>query len=82
MTNDKTFSFAGMLSDWFGRKKTYMIFLVPAIAGWYISYFVDNVYVWLILRFLNGVCVMACAVAGSVYGVSKSWLASNSKFFP
>ena len=78
---DKTFLLPGMLSDWFGRKKTYMIFLVPAIACWYISYFVDNVYVWLILRFLHGVFVMVFAVASSVYGVSWNETKPCSYFY-
>ena len=62
---------AGMISDWFGRKKAFLIFLVASIVFWFVSYFIDNLYLWLALRFCIGASVMAFTVATSVYGVSN-----------
>jgi MFS family permease len=63
---------AGMISDWFGRKKAFLIFLAASVVFWFVSYFVDNIYLWLALRFCIGASVMAFAVAASVYGVCNT----------
>jgi MFS family permease len=62
---------AGMLSDWFGRKKAFLVCLVPAIGILFATYFTGNLYIWLFLRFCNGAAVMACNLAITVYGVSN-----------
>jgi MFS family permease len=43
---------AGLLADWFGRKRAFMIILIPTIGSCLASYFVDDPYGWMVIRCL------------------------------
>ena len=60
---------AGMLADWFGRKRAFILVVIAAIVIYLASYFVDNSYVWLVLRFFVGFSNMAATTIKSVYTV-------------
>ena len=62
---------AGMLADWFGRKRAFILVVIAAIVIYLASYFVDNPYVWLVLRFFVGFSNMAATTIKSVYTVSS-----------
>jgi MFS family permease len=72
---------AGVLADWFGRKRAFILILVPAIGIYLASYFVDNPYAWIVLRFFVGVANMAVTTVKSVYAVSSKFPSKNSSAF-
>ena len=51
--------------------------LVPAIGIYLGSYFVDNPYAWIVLRFFVGVANMAATTVKSVYAVSSKFNFTN-----
>ena len=60
---------AGLLADWFGRKKSFLMILIPGIGFFLSSYFVDDPYAWVVLRFFVGLTNMAATTIKSVYVV-------------
>ena len=67
-----TAPFVGMLADWFGRKRACLLFMGPGAMLWILSYFVNDIYVWLALRFFLGSSTMGFAMSRSVYLVRKA----------
>jgi MFS family permease len=67
-----TAPFVGMIADWFGRKRACLIFMGPGAVLWILSYFIDNVYLWLALRFFLGSGTTGFSMSRAVYLVSKN----------
>ena len=67
---------AGMIGDWFGRKRGFILTLFPAIGFGLASHFVDHPYGWMAIRFFVGVTSMAATTLKTVYTVSD-----NENFF-
>jgi MFS family permease len=65
---------AGLLADWFGRKRSFIMILLPGIGIFLASYFVDDPYSWVVLRFFVGLINMAATTIKSVYAVSLHWI--------
>jgi len=63
--------FIGFVADWFGRKRACIIFLTPISLMYFASYFTENMYIWLTIRFALGVFVMGFAMSRSVFMVSQ-----------
>ena len=61
---------AGLVADWFGRKAGFLMILAPGIGFYLASYFVDDPYVWMAIRFFVGMSNMAATTIKSVYAVS------------
>ena len=61
---------AGLIADWFGRKRAFILTLFPAIGFSLASHFVSNPYGWMALRFFLGVSSMSATTIKSVYTVS------------
>ena len=61
---------AGIVADRFGRKKAFMMVLLPAFGFTLASYFVDNPYGWMAIRFFVGICNMAATTIKAVYVVN------------
>ena len=54
---------AGLLADWFGRKRSFIMILFPGIGFFLASYFVDDPYSWVVLRFFVGLVNMAATTS-------------------
>ena len=61
---------AGYLADWYGRKVGFLLALIPGIGCLFASAFIDNPWVWVMLRFFIGMSTMAMITIKSVYIVS------------
>ena len=61
---------AGIVADWFGRKTGFLMILVPGIGFYLASYFINDPYAWMALRFFVGMTNMAATTIKSVYAVS------------
>ena len=60
---------AGIVADRFGRKRAFMMVLLPAFGFTLASYFIDNPYAWMTLRFFIGITNMAANTIKAVYVV-------------
>ena len=69
---------AGMLADWFGRKRTFVIMLVPTIGFYLASYFIDNPWGWVALRFFIGTGSLVATTTKAVYTVSPGRVFNQS----
>ena len=61
--------FLGFLADWYGRKRTLVIFSVLSAGVNAGVYFAPNKYIWLALRFLCGACLLGVATAQNIWKV-------------
>jgi hypothetical protein len=68
---------AGLIGDWFGRKRAFVLTLLPAIAFALASHFVDHPYGWMALRFFIGLTSMAATTLKTVYTVSINAMQFN-----
>ena len=72
---------AGIVADRFGRKRAFLIVLLPAIGFSLASYFVDNPYAWMTIRFLVGITNMAATTIKAVYVVKYLFIFGSFKKF-
>ena len=64
--------FLGTLSDWYGRKRTFIIYTIFTFAIAIGNYFVDDPYAYLVLRFFGGIGFLAMSTAKNVWQVNKN----------
>ncbi len=69
----------GTIADWYGRKISYVLFLILWTFFGVGGYFANSAYLWMTMRFFVGICTMCYHTVAAIYGVEITSGITNIK---